>query len=441
MARRRRDGGWGADRACDPSTLAAAAGARFVRPEDRLIGRIMAGGHGYGGDRRLPDDPDAVDLLLERALATGRCRWGGKDGPALARGPDLPGRLAWTLAADGGQLPELVPEEPGPVPLPAASPWYVDADAARAGRLASPLPRAALATLLAAPPVLPAQAPLVRAALAARLGGQAGPEAAVVEEVRRGPPRPCLTLLSHGTDARRGWGGGGALDLATLRFAYGAVAVEPDDPRGTLRHVEDGRVVARQRDAKAEKAAARTLRGLGLHRIGSFPSLGLPAARHVHAMRSGLDAEWWRLLHRDVPRLRAEGWAVTVEPSFRHRVVPGDGDWRATLGEAAGGWFALELGVEVEGQRIPLLPVLAQALRQLRRRGDDPLEALVPGAVCYAPLPDGRVVALPTDRLRPLLATLVELLDREPLAGDGRLELSLGEALALAGLEDALRLR
>ena len=439
VARRVRDGGWGADRGYDPATLAASS-ARFVRPADRLIGRIMASGYGFGGSHRLPDDPETVDLLLDQALATGRCHWAGKDGPALGRGPDRPGRLAWTLTAEGGQLPTVEPEEPGLVALPAASPWYVDPTTAHAGRLTSPLPRPALAALLAAPPILPAQAPLVRAALASRLGGLAGPEPAVVEEVRREPPQPCLTLLTHGGRSYSGWGMG-VLDLAFLHFEYGGAVVEPDDPRTSLRRVEGNRVLVIQRQPKAEKAAARTLRELGLHRVGSFPGLGFPAARHAYMMRSGLDADWWRLLHADLPRLREAGWAVTVDPGFRHRVVAGDGDWQAMLGEAAGAWFALELGVEVEGERIPLLPVLTQALQQLRRQGGDPLTALVPGAVCYAPLPDGRVIALPADRLRPLLETLVELFDRDPLAGDGRLELSLSEALALAGLEETLRLR
>jgi hypothetical protein len=439
VARRLRGGGWGADRAYDPATLAAST-ARFIGPDDRLIGRIMAGGVGFGASQRLPDDPDAVDLLLERALATSRCHWGSKDGPVLARGPDRPGRLAWALTSDGNQLPHLTSEEPGRVALPAASPWYVDPAAALAGRLTSPLPRTALAALLQAPPIGPAQAPHVRAALAARLGDLAGPAAEIAEEVRSDPPRPCLTLTGYGTPTPGGWGLG-VLDLAFLHFEYEGVVVEPDDPRASLRRVEGGKILVTPRQPKAEKAAARTLRELGLHRVGSFPGLGYPVARHAYAMRSGLDAEWWRLVHADLPRLRAAGWKVVVEPGFRHRVVGGDGDWQAMLGPAAGAWFALELGVEVEGEHIPLLPVLVQAVQRLRRDALDPLTALRPGSTLYAPLPDGRILALPADRLRPMLETLVELFDRAALTGDGRFELSLSEALALAGLEEALRLR
>ena len=31
---------------------------------------------------------------------------------------------------------------------------------------------------------------------------------------------------------------------------------------------------------------------------------------------SGLEADWWRLVHQGLPQLRAEGWRVTVEPEL-----------------------------------------------------------------------------------------------------------------------------
>ena len=56
---------------------------------------------------------------------------------------------AWTLDGEGTQLPSIQAE--GVVVLPASSPWYVDPDAAIAGRLTFPWPRATLAALLQAP--------------------------------------------------------------------------------------------------------------------------------------------------------------------------------------------------------------------------------------------------------------------------------------------------
>ena len=76
-------------------------------------------------------------------LATGRCHWQAKDGPVLAPGPERPGDLSWQLTPEGAQLPVITAE--GVVALAAASPWYVDPEAAIAGRLAFPWQRSVIA--------------------------------------------------------------------------------------------------------------------------------------------------------------------------------------------------------------------------------------------------------------------------------------------------------
>src|SRR5262249_26559053 len=104
-------------------------------------------------------------------------------------------------------------------------------------------------------------------------------------------------------------------------------------------------------------------------------------------------------------------------------------------------WFSLELGIQVEGERLPLLPLLVKLLRRLR----DPyapasIDQLARGGVLYLPLPDGRHVALAVERIRAIVAALIELHDDKALRDDGRLDVSLGGAVALAELESVLRL-
>ena len=430
VTRQLKAGGWGAEREYHASTLAAST-ASFVKPDDALIGRLMS--KGWQSTSALPDDPDTVDLLLERALASGRCHWQAKDGPVLRSGPERPGELSWSLTGEGAQLPVIAAD--GVVVLPAASPWYVDPATGVAGRLTFPWPRSVMAALLEAPPVEPAQAPLVRDVLAAKLGAVPAPASDVVEEIRREPPRPALTLFSQRlwafSEERR--------DLALLRFEYDGMSVDPADKRQSLRRAEGNRVVVVQRVPKAEKAAERLLRELGL--VGVGPAHG--AAEHgggrAFVSQSGLEQDWWRFAHQCLPRLQAEGWRVTVDPSFRHLVLDADGDWDAALGETGNAWFSFDLGVMVDGARVPLLPVLAEALRHLTPGHG--IAEMAEATVFYARLDDGRVLALPAERVRPMLETLVELFDAKALAADGRLDVSLSQALALAEHEAALRLR
>ncbi|MFZ1428842.1 MAG: DEAD/DEAH box helicase, partial [Geminicoccaceae bacterium] len=285
---------------------------------------------------------------------------------------------------------------------------------------------------LQAPPIEPAQVAMVRE----RLGGLPAPAADVTEEVRRLPPRPTLTLAS---ERLLGWGEDGLRDLALLRFDYDGMLVTPDDARQSLRRAEGNRVVVLPRQAKVERAAERRLRVLGLEHVPALTSPSGSVAGKPFALLGGQAIDWWRMVHECLPALRAEGWSIIVEPAFRHRVVEAADDWEASLG-AAGAWFALDLGIVVEGRRIPLLPVLAEALRQLGPDSRD-LAALAPGGALYARLDDGRVIALPADRVRPMLETLVELFDARALSADGTLDVSLSQALALAEHEASLRLR
>ena len=117
-------------------------------------------------------------------------------------------------------------------------------------------------------------------------------------------------------------------------------------------------------------------------------------------------------------------------------MLEADGDWEAALGETGNAWFSFDLGVLIDGERVPLLPVLAEALRHLTPGHG--IAEMAEATVFYARL-DGRAdLALPADRVRPMLETLVELFDPKALTADGRLDISLSQALALAEHEAAL---
>jgi superfamily II DNA or RNA helicase len=110
-----------------------------------------------------------------------------------------------------------------------------------------------------------------------------------------------------------------------------------------------------------------------------------------------------------LPQLRGFGWQVEVAPDYPWQVVAGDVPLYARLEEDDPDWFSLELGIEVEGRRINLLPALLDLLARLPRsaRLDG---AAAAGLRCLAvPLPDGRYVTLPAQRLQILLKVLGEL--------------------------------
>ena len=440
-----KSGGWGADRALPVQQLQNAT-ANYMTPADRAIIGLLQGGS-WSSQLQLSQDPEIADLTLRRIIATGRCRWQNLASPPLALGPDRPGRLSWQVGADGRQTVGIALDNPSAVVLASASPWYVLPTQHLAGPVDLDLARPLVRIALAAPPVTRAQAEVVGAALERELPGLAlpRPRSDIVEEIRKDPPIPVLTLVQR----KRGWNYWGVrtkewddnVDLALLGFSYGGVVIDPDDRRNELRAFEDGRIVVRPRNRIAERGALKRLREFGLQAVETFEAQDRDGDRIGFGFAGG-QRDWPNFVYDAVPQLEREGWRIEFEDGFRHRVVDGAGEWTAELEEGSGWWFSLDLGIVVEGERVALLPVLSSLLARLRdRNGPSELDALAHNGTVFGRLEDGRHVALPLDRTKAIMDTLVELYDPKNLSTAGKLGVSAGEMTGLAGLEAATRLR
>ena len=437
IVRRMKAGGYGKPRPVQLSTVAATT-ASYVGAEDRVIARLLTiepWRSPLGSS--LPAEPGMREVVLQRLIVTGRCHWHNKDSAPLTEGETRNGQIAWRLLPDGRQVPVIETGSPTLIAIPGEAAWYVDTDRLMLGRLELGLPAATAAALLKAPPVAAFQVPALRAALAKALPGLALPlpDEDVTEEIITAKPVPCLYLASTPLQPSYGtWRASPPItDTAALSFDYGGTIVAPRSAVREIRHIEGRRVLVRQRDERVERVALQHLRKLGLVET---VDAGPDAQRLTLAMPMG--ESWPGFVHREVPRLIAEGWRIELASAFRHRVIDAGGDWEAKIDEGDGGWwFSLDLGIEVDGKRLALLPLLLRALSAV---GGD-IVAMAEQGVLYARLDDGTLLALPAARLTKLLAVLVELFEAGTVGADGRLDLSLGAAAALAELEDALKLR
>jgi superfamily II DNA or RNA helicase len=440
-----KSGQWGADRALPAQQLQNAT-ANYLTPADRGVIRLLGGGS-WSSRLQLSEDPEIADLAMRRILATGRCRWQNLASPPLALGPSRPGRFSWQVGADGRQTVCVALDDPSAVVLPSASPWYVLPAEHLAGPVELELARPLVRIALSAPPVTKAQAEAVGAALERELPSLAlpRPRSDIVEELRKDPPVPILTLVQR----RRGWNYWGVrtsewddnVDLALLGFSYGGTAIHPEDRRNELRAFEDGRIVVRRRDRSTERAALKRLRELGLQAVETFEAQDRDEDRIAFGFAE-VQRDWPNFVYDAVPQLEREGWRIEFEDGFRHRIVDGAGEWTAELEEGSGWWFSLDLGIVVDGERVALLPVLSSLLARLRDRNmPSELDALAHNGTVFGRLEDGRHVALPLDRTKAIMATLIELYDPKNMSAAGKLGVSAGEMTGLAALEAATRLR
>jgi superfamily II DNA or RNA helicase len=443
IAKPLKSGRYSAGRSCNLNDLESGR-ADYVAPEDRLIARMMR--NGYWNSPALPDDPAMLSLLMQTLIGTGRCHWQDINSAPLALGPARQGRFDWRLDKDGNQAVEAVVAEGTAEILRCVAPWYVDLRQNLAGPIDFGLPPEIVVAFLRAPAVAPTQAAALAAVLTRDFPGLGlpGPRTDVVEEIRSDPPIPVLRLVNRRRMWRYSYGRGRSddrIDLALLGYEYDGKVIDPASAPPELRRVEDGRVVVRRRHRAAEAAARERLAGCGL----------LPAADFTKEKGEGKliafgfeddPVAWGGFLYEAVPALEREGWRVEIDEGFRHRLIDGSADWTAAVSEGSGWWFSLDLGIDIDGERVSLLPVLTSLLRRLRDPGmAGSLDAAARNGVVFGQLADGRHIALPLERTRAMLATLVELYHPENLAPDGTLGISMGEAAGLAEIEAATRLR
>ena len=442
----------------------------------------------------VPLESDAASLLvLEAMLATGRLRYRTAGGPPLRTGPEIAAEPRWVKTEAGGQRLAFVPaaaasaEDPGSIDavLPLRHLHYVDTARGLIGALATELPLSLAAEVARAPEISAAETILVKGRMAGRLQpgsvrtqGEGAPATAVAlplpetpdnVEMRDVKPVPRLELFVadvrlasayrwYTNDERLR--GSFHLPLARLAFDYGGQVVAHDAPAAVLERMEGGKLVLTQRRKAAEDKARRQLAKRrvvpltkGLFQVDRTHAGALfiapPGRLGAYDLLATFDdpSRFIAFSAEAVPELRQQGWQVSFSDDYPYRVAEGEASWWADIGEDSGiDWFAFELGVDYEGQRINLVPHLVDFLGQLPPQLIDALHSNETGdtfaALCaqtklYHTLPDGRLLPLPGARLAPILKALVELIGpRAERLADSKVKVHRAEAAALAAFAD-----
>jgi superfamily II DNA or RNA helicase len=410
----------------------------YVTSIDRTIGRLAVASGIINQYTYVPRAgnvvPRLLAMLLGEMVATARLHWVSPKTPPLARRDLSEQKFAWHMDADGRQRPGIE-GKPALRLLPSNPTWYVDPVDRACGSINLDLGPEAIVTIVGAPPLTPRAARLVQTAWKRAFGasGVAAPQPDVETIVVERDPVPTLRL--------RGFSPQPPAAVAELFFAYDehVVRLSADQPR-EFQSMEGNRVTLWPRRDPFEASARAVLDTYGLHAVG------WPEIQHIEHRSSTLrfagggEHRWAAFLGNAVPMLRERGWHVEIDPSFPYELIEA-GEWDARI-EASGEnrWFDFDLGITVGEERVSLLPILLEALSNLGVRSADELAKLDANATVYGRVRQGAFVALPAQRIAPLLAALVELFDA-PLTRDGRLALTPAHVASMAQLERAMPVR
>lgn len=379
--------------------------------------------------------------LLHRIVATGRAFWVDHKRAPLSWGDAREGRIEWQKGAGRGVSPHLVVS--GAIALNAEPPVYVDEANSVIGPVQLGLPPRLACQFLAAPSIPRAQLEEVSRRLSQRLPElhhgllPVPPATAVLVDE---DPRPVLRLkLGHvgssyyyyHTKSEQS----GPAGVASLGFRYGGFDIDPTQRASRLELFQGGQVYAIARRLGKEKQARKRVVEVGLVDARSV----LPMLEYRHAMDLTLRDQrgWFDFLALYAEQLRSEGFEILIDDDFPFRLAESSGDFDAALESSGIDWFELALGIEIDGVRRDLAPLLAalvsapgfspELLTQLAGKGER----------FFLPLTDGRHLALAADRFLPLVLALHGLHMSGAFDGaSSKVRLSRADVVPLLGVEN-----
>ena len=421
---------------------------QFVNEEDLSILRALWADrlHETVGLRAFGLGPRHGAQVLERLARSGRLYVDSGDGLPLSEGGPRPARVGWRVDARGQQRPRLIAEPPAALVVPLLQPpWYVDLGESEAGPLEVAGNPAVISRLFSLPPLSAKEAAVVAQTLAELAPELPKPaeDATIHLRIVDAPPQPVLqldTVQTHGNRAWRGYASsltGDAFDIAQPLFRYADVDVRPSEHHEFIT-LPEGETVHLKRRPEAERESLQALTAAGFEKIPShtLDTFGRPP-EGIFGLAS--EQAWIVFMREGRDAMRTAGWQVEYPEDFRHHLLEVDG-WEADLVASDNGWFDLDMGIIVDGQRLALAPLLATLFRRDARWLDSALiDAIADDEPIELQTPLRQRVRVPASRIKPLAATLIDLFDG--FAGGDTLRVSRFDAPRLAEINDTSRWR
>ncbi len=340
----------------------------------------------------------------------------GRAGPLRVGAPRSLG-LDWQKAQDGLYRLGIDTGVQGGILAETTPPHYVDLDHLEIGPLELPdgLPPDALSLLESAPAISEEEAQEISDLIASRHPGLPTPKPVAIEEWRE-PVRPRLRVRFSPSHP--------AASTVDLDMLYGDVVVFADSQDDPITVDLSDRLCRIHRDVAGEERARETLESLGLRAEASGTTHHL--ANHPNDPHAAL-ARWMHLFEEQFPRLEAEGWQIEMPADDSLSLRHGE-QINADVEQGGNDWFDLRFDLMVDGNPVPLLPLVDQIL-----------EAHEPGSIpetLYLETEPGQYIKIAGEQIAPVLDTIVSLHDRQ--ASPNKLRLARPDAPRLLELGDAV---
>jgi len=398
----------------------------YVQPADQEIAKLLTALNPAFRDEPLIAGATGY-LALSKLLKTGRLFWQGVDHAPLIKGTDRDLKFNWRTA-ENGDYQLAVEIDPPAFLLLTEPPQYLDDALGLIGTLnAHNLSTDQLKNILAAPPIPAEYADEFSQRLIIEHPSLPLPAPKKVEliEAEELTPAPKLLLFGHQVSPQQ------YTHFMAVGFVYGewTISAIPQEDYSVVK-TEQG-LVRIKRDTETEQRAIHRLTDQG---FAPAPAVQIGAQElflyspAITAMDSA--ARWGDFLQNTLLELEQDGWVIDIDESFLLNFQTAQ-NWDAQISESQQDWFEMRFNIDVDGQPLPLLPLIMPVLENY-----DP-ENLP--EMLSIPLGEHNYLTLPSEKIKPFLSVLIELFSSSTMGKDGSLKLSRFNAAALADLEEQNR--
>lgn len=366
---------------------------------------------GEGDESRTGVAAGLVVDVLDALIETGQARWHA-GGRRLVKG-----ETRFFASASAAALPPR-----SGVIVADSGAWYVDATTG------------AVARVRIQPPAPPRPAFVAPVASPAPVKRRMEPATISEQVIVDRPMTPVLRLTRFPCPDE--FGRMQQLDALLLEFDYEGGIVPFDDDRQFVRVNAPGGPVFARRDKPAEAAAQDAIRQDGLVQMRMATGKA-EKGRLVFVFRGRDAAESWQVFIAErIPVLQALGWRNQIDTDFGPRLVQSVGSCDLKVADTPQGAFSLDFGIEIDGARHPLLPILMR----LHERGGMESARVLDGEVITS-LDDGRILKLPAERIARLLAVIEDMIEASSRTTGDTMVLDAAAAHTVLDLEDVLTTR
>ncbi|VAW44533.1 DNA/RNA helicases, SNF2 family [hydrothermal vent metagenome] len=359
-------------------------------------------------------------ITLLKILNTDRCFWQSTQGEPVSIGEERPLKLLWQNEKNNQTSLNISIEPEGELLL--TTPFlYFDKASPTIGMVSNaPYTLTQIKTLQEIPSIPLELVDEFSRKLVTTLPGITLPPPSEVEltTIENEIPQPILTLLGDMDSSGR------HTHLMRLRFAYQTheLSVHPQTEWQTFE--TDNALLRIQRDLQREEDAIQLLMDYGFDPLRN--ENGDVAFASYNKILAESAKRWQTFLEDTVPMLKEQGWKITIEDSFQLKFHQAE-EWDVDI-EGDSDWFDLRFDIEINGQKMPLLPLIVQVLSEYEQ--DNLPEELT------IPLGEHEYLSLPSEQIKPVLDILYELYSSDSLTDDGTLRMSRFDAARLAELDE-----